>query len=226
MSRLGEAYTLTFAQAFAIACCLLLAAGVANAAYDSPTTVRIENVKTVPRDAKTATVKFDIAWDDSWRNETNHDAAWVFFKVRAEGAAQWQHVRLVADKVLNPTGYSQEKGGTPLDFIVPDGDDGFTGMFVRRAAEGKGPLAARGVTAVWDSTANKGITKDTKVSMQAFGVQVVYLQRRRGLVFRRRGSQRPSRQGSHGWWWWRKLLIQRLRAYVNLRSCGILFLLN
>jgi len=168
-SRVG--YRLASAGAAAIACALMLGACTARA-QDA----RIENVTVAPRDAKTATVKFDIAWDDSWRDKTNHDATWVFFKVRADDKSDWQHVRLAADKVLNPTGYGQEKGGTPLDFIVPDGDEGLTGMFVRRAAQGKGPLAARGVTAVWDFTANKGITEDPKgVSMQAFGVQVVYV---------------------------------------------------
>ena len=146
-----------FRSAVAIACGLLLG-GDAHAGWpDHPGTLRIENVTVVPRDAKTATVQFDISWENSWRHEANHDAAWVFFKVRAEGAAEWQHVRLAADKVLNPTGYGQEKGGTPLDFIVPDGKDGFTGMFVRRAEYGIGKVAATKVTAVWDLAANKGI---------------------------------------------------------------------
>ena len=134
-----------------------------------------ENVTLAARDAKTATVRFDVAWNGSWRDKNNHDAAWVFFKVRAEGATEWQYMRLAADKVLNPTGYGQDKDGTPLDLIVPDGDDGFTGMFVRRAANGEGPLAARRVTAIWDFTASKGITKDAKVSIRAFGVQMVYV---------------------------------------------------
>ncbi len=171
MCRSRNGYTLASAGAAAIACALMLGVGAACAQE-----ARIENITVTPRDAKTATVKFDIAWDNSWRDKTNHDATWVFFKVRADDKSDWQHVRLVADKVLNPTGYGQAQGGTPLDFIVPDGDDGFTGMFVRRAAEGKGPLAARGVTAVWDSTANKGITKDLKgVSIRAFGIEMVYV---------------------------------------------------
>ena len=136
--------------------------------------LRIRNVELIPRHAETAAVRFDIAWDESWRNAINHDAAWVFFKVRAEGTGKWQHVRLAADKVLNPTGYGHGEG-TPVDLIVPAGDDGFTGMFVRRAADGKGALSARGVTAVWDFTANEGITKDTKVSVQAFGIEMVYV---------------------------------------------------
>jgi hypothetical protein len=165
-------------RAVAIACVLLLGTGAARAQdlWKAMYNVRIENVAVAPRDARTAILRFDIAWPDSWRDKTNHDAVWVFFKVRAEGKADWQHARLAADRVLNPTGYGQEKDGTPLDFIVPDGDDAFTGMFVRRAEEGKGALAARNVTAVWDLTANKGITKDLKgLSIRAFGIQMVYV---------------------------------------------------
>jgi hypothetical protein len=41
----------------------------------------------------------------NWYHGLFHDAAWVFFKVRADEKSAWQHVRLAADKVLNPTGY-------------------------------------------------------------------------------------------------------------------------
>ena len=166
------------ARAVVVVCLVLLGTGTVRAqdSWQDRYNVRIENVTVVPRDARTATVKFDISWPESWRDKTNHDAAWVFFKVRADGTADWQHVRLVADKVLNPTGYGQEKGGTPLDFMVPDGDDGLTGMFVRRAAEGEGPLGARGVTAVWDLMANKEITEDLQgVSLRPFAIQMVYV---------------------------------------------------
>jgi len=152
-----------------MACGLLLGAGAAHA-------VQIKNVTVGPRDAATATVRFDIAWANSWRHEGNHDAAWVFFKVRAERGTDWQHMRLVADKVLNPTGYGQAEGGTPLDLIVPEGEDGFTGLFVRRAQyAAPGPLAARQVTAIWDFTANKGVTREVKVDVRAFGIEMVYV---------------------------------------------------
>jgi len=154
----------------AIACALLLAAGAAHA-----DNLGIENVTVAPRDAKTATVRFDISWENSWRHGSFHDAAWVFFKIRPEGETQWQHVKLVADKVANPTGYRQGEG-TPVDLIVPDGEDGFTGMFVRRAAEGKGALAARNVTALWDFTASEGITRSMKnVQVRGFGIEMVYV---------------------------------------------------
>jgi hypothetical protein len=168
MIGIANRYTLVFSHAVAITCGLLLGVETARA-------VQIENVTVAPRDARTATVKFDIAWDGSWRHEANHDAAWVFFKVRAEGATEWQHVRLAADRELNPTGYGQEKGGTALDFIVPGGTDGLTGLFVRRAEYGVGKVTATKVTAVWDLSANQGITKDTKVSLRAFGIEMVFV---------------------------------------------------
>ena len=165
-------------RAVAIACGLLLGAGAVRARdrWQAMYNVRIENVTVAPRDARTAAVKFDISWQNSWRDKTNHDAAWVFFKVRVDGKADWQHVRLAADKVLNPTGYGHQKGDPRLEFIVPDGGDGFVGMFVRRAQEGKGTLSARGVTVIWDLRANRGIPKDLKgVSIRPFGIQMVYV---------------------------------------------------
>jgi hypothetical protein len=72
------------ARAVAIACALLLGASTARAE------LRIANVTVSPRDARTATVKFDVSWDDSWRDKTNHDAAWVFFKARADDTSEWR----------------------------------------------------------------------------------------------------------------------------------------
>ena len=157
-------------QAAAVACLLLLAGGAARA--DS---LRVENVTVAPRDAGTATVTFDISWSNSWRHGSFHDAAWVFFKARADEKSPWQPVRLVADKVMNPTGYGVADV-TPLEFVVPDGDDGFVGMFVRRAADGKGDVAARKVTAVWDWTAVEGVKKNLEnAEMRAFGIEMAYV---------------------------------------------------
>jgi hypothetical protein len=169
---------------FTLATLLLLAAGVGGGtayagAPDHPSTLRVAKATTAPRDNKTATIYFNISWENSWRHEGNHDAAWVFFKVRPEGSNEWQHVRLAVDsaaasKVINPAGYRQGSG-TPLDLIVPDGDDGFTGLFVRRGEYGTGKVAATNVTVVWDLSAAKGITKDTKVEVRAFGIDMVFI---------------------------------------------------
>jgi hypothetical protein len=75
MAQPGNGYTFARARAAVIACVLLLGAGVARADK-----LRIENVTVAPRDDQTAAVKFDIAWENSWRNKVNHDAAWVFLR--------------------------------------------------------------------------------------------------------------------------------------------------
>jgi len=170
MSQPGNGHPFARARIAVTACVLLLGASAARSDK-----LRSENVTIAPRNAQTATVRFDIAWENSWRSEVNHDAAWVFFKVKAEGETEWQHVRLAADKALNPTGYKQAEGGTQLDFIVPDGNDGFTGLFVRRTAEGRGAVAARGVTAVWNLKANQGIGDINKAQIRAFGIEMAYV---------------------------------------------------
>jgi len=199
----------------ALACALLLASGTVNAS-DNRLNVRFSNLTVAPRDARTATVTFDIEWEDSWRHEVNHDAAWVFFKARAADSTMWQHVWLSADRVLNPAGYGQAKHtpppgavpfhfprqtqsrregdaesrpdlfdtgalkkakqvDTPLEFIVPDGKDGFTGLFVRRAENGHGITRARKVTVVLDLTTLPGIPDIGKAEICPFGVQMVYV---------------------------------------------------
>ena len=179
--------------------------------------LRIANVAVVPRDKKTATIKFDITWDNSWRNATNHDAAWVFFKARAKGEREWRHVRLAADppprgssgaasKVVKPTGYSSGEG-TPLEFIVPDGPDGFSGLFVQRAANGAGPVTARGVTVVAEWGTNiQHPTSNTQhptpntlnpehrtlnTAIQAFGIEMVYVPE--GPFYLGSGGTEPNR---------------------------------
>ena len=147
--------------------------------------LKITNVSSAPRDAKTALVTFDIAWTNAYRFDRFHDAAWVCFKVRPDAKSPWQHARLVADpaspegsavasKVVNPTGFSSGDG-TPLEFVVPGGDEGFVGMFVRLAKDGRGAVASRKVTAVVDFSNLKPETRNLKPEIRAFGVEMAYV---------------------------------------------------
>ena len=180
----------------------LLVLGAASAATARADGLRIANVKLTPRDAATATVQFDITWENSWYHGIFHDAAWVFFKVRADapseaGKSEWQHVRLAADKVLNPAGYSSGNG-TPLAFVVPDGDDGFVGMFVRRATDGVGDVSAQGVTAVISlkpETRNLLARRSPegeggKPEVRAFGVEMIYVAE--GPFYLGKGNETPA----------------------------------
>jgi hypothetical protein len=134
----------------------------------------VTNVRVTEWSKTAAILTFDVGWKNSWRHEGNHDALWVFFKYRPEGSDEWRHLRLAADKTVNPTGYGQA-GGSRVDLIVPDGDDGFLGMLVRRADYGLGPIAATGVTARWDLAAAPGISPDQKISFLAVGIEMAYV---------------------------------------------------
>jgi len=151
-------------RAVTAACGLLLAA--ASACGNG---LQVTNVTVSKRDDTTAYVKFDIAWQHSWRfTNINHDAAWVFFKVQPEGATGWQHVTLEGSGT-QPADYSAGSG-TAIDLTVPADR---TGLFVRRAAQGSGTLAATGVQAVWNIASN-GLAKSSRVRMQAMAVEMVY----------------------------------------------------
>ena len=40
-------------------------------------------------------IRFDISWENSWRDADNYDATWVFVKFRAQGStAAWGHASL------------------------------------------------------------------------------------------------------------------------------------
>ena len=127
--------------------------------------VNIDNVSVAGKDGKTATITFDITWEESFLDEHNHDAAWVFFKARANEQAEWKHVKLMADKVINPTGYGKGTG-TAVDLIVPGGADGFTGVFVRRAGPGEGTLKTQGVTVIGNLA---------KAEVHAYGIRMIYV---------------------------------------------------
>jgi formylglycine-generating enzyme required for sulfatase activity len=146
---------------------LLLSAWAAAAAADG---LSIGPVTVAARDGKTATLSFDIHWDHSWRGGTMHDAAWVFFKFRNAPSAPWRPLRLVADKVVNPTGSGQAAGGTPLEFVVPGGEDGFVGVFLRRARDGVGNVSAKRVTVVTEAVEPLATT-----SVRGFGLEMVHV---------------------------------------------------
>jgi len=103
--------------------------------------VRVTNVAGVG-----GLVQFDITWTDSWQASwtesgtrwTNWDAAWVFVKYRRKGDAGWSHATLSA----KDADHSAPKGAEINVGLT--GKKGM-GVFLYRAAEGKGTFACKGV---------------------------------------------------------------------------------
>lgn len=134
--------------------------------------VRVENTTVLGYQPSLglAKVGFDISWDNSWRyTNINHDAVWVFFKVRGESQTNWQHVRL-AGSGINPAGYSTGTG-TGVELIVPS--DGM-GLFVRRSGQGSGPVSVQNLRAVWNFATN-GFGSSDKVVVKTMAIEMVYV---------------------------------------------------
>ena len=54
--------------------------------------------------AGTMTFSFNLTQDNSWRNQTNYDAVWVFMKYSTDGGATWHHASM-AGSGINPPGF-------------------------------------------------------------------------------------------------------------------------
>ena len=152
--------------AVAAAVVLLLAAGSAWA-----NNLVVTNVVVSARDTNTAFVAFDLSWENSWRDtNVNHDAAWVFFKVRQQGTTDWTNHVVLEGTGTNPAGYAVGTG-TPIEMIVPTDK---VGLFVRRSQQGAGNVSVAGVKAVWNIAAS-GMASTSIVEMTACAVEMVYV---------------------------------------------------
>lgn len=110
-------------------------------------------------------IRFDISWDNSWRNTSsapnNWDAAWIFAKYRI-GSGTWNHV------MLNTTGNLAPDGSTlqvPADEV---------GAFFYRSADGSGTFSKTGVKLRWNY-GEQGIGDDDEVDIKVFGLEMVYV---------------------------------------------------
>ena len=57
----------------------------------------------VERDSSQLRVRATVAWKNAWRNDRNHDAVWVFAKLRAAPSSSWRHARLRGVTSSSPT---------------------------------------------------------------------------------------------------------------------------
>ena len=136
--------------------------------------LNISNVSLGSRDpgAKTLVIKFDIQWENSWRNKINHDAAWLTVRLNSTTASPtYKKLCQVSASGLNPAG-SSVGNAQNIEFYVPSDK---RGLFVRRSSYG--PVANISsqnaqVTVSYDSC---GFTDSDTVSASVFGLEMVYI---------------------------------------------------
>lgn len=67
-------------------------------------------------DKKNDKANFSLSWESSWKNSTNHDAAWVFIKINYPDAG-YQHMKLsnTGHTLLNNENSPKAKLVVPAD---------------------------------------------------------------------------------------------------------------
>lgn len=125
----------------------------------------VKNVTTTGDNAtnKTIQVKFDMSWDNSWRDAINWDAAWVFMKYK-DANGLWQHVQ------LNTSGFAN---GTGTANAVQVGSDK-VGAFVYRTSAGTGTFASTSMQLQWNYGLS-GLSNVTGLEIRVFAVEMVYV---------------------------------------------------
>ncbi len=123
--------------------------------------------------ADTIKVQFDISWSNSWRDSTNYDAAWVFFKYSTDSGSTWNHATLKTSGT-NPTNFSAGSG-TKIDIVVPTDKKG---CFIQRSSLGSGALSTTSVQVVWDygqDGVSDSAASNSSAQVKVLAIEMVYI---------------------------------------------------
>ncbi len=125
----------------------------------------VQNVTTTGNNAtnKTIQVQFDLSWDNSWRDDINWDAAWIFIKFK-DGSGNWQHAK------LNTTGFANGTGTANTLQVTTDQ----IGTWVYRSANGSGTFNSTGMQLQWNYGLS-GLTSITGLEVRVYAVEMVYV---------------------------------------------------
>ncbi len=115
-------------------------------------------------------VEFDINWKNSWRNDVNWDAAWIFVKYQRTGTGEWHHAS------LNSSSSSHNTGSAGSDATIKAAND-TKGVFFYRSGEGKGDFGSDAVRLRWNY-GNDFLKDDLKLDVMrvaVFAIEMCYV---------------------------------------------------
>jgi hypothetical protein len=126
--------------------------------------IRLRNVSLVDtvKSSKQVNIKFDLSWENSWRDEINWDAAWITVKVkRANGS--WKHIKLRASGLgVNPQS---------AKVVVPEDQ---MGAFIYRSGNGSGNIEVKDVKFSWNYGLDS-IANIDSAEVRVFATEMVYI---------------------------------------------------
>lgn len=149
----------------------LIGMGVIVPLILSGNNIRVSQVELESGGPSYVYVKFDLAWENSWRDAINWDAAWVFVKYRMKDSTSWHHAYLAVndgDHVM-PQGFTCDVGTTMVDGAARG-----IGVFIYREEQGVGDVELQDVKLRWNYGEN-GLTADDKVWVKVFAIEMVYI---------------------------------------------------
>jgi len=138
--------------------CAVYSQVMANSLIISNTTLTGQN-----QSNDTWQVRFNITWDNAWRDNINWDGVWVFCKFRV-GTNAWSHA------TLSPTGFSTGSG-TPLNISISCDQKG---AFITQRDYGMGTVTASQVELRWHYGAD-GVGDNDVPDVNIYGMEMVYI---------------------------------------------------
>lgn len=133
----------------------------------------------------TAIVEFNLSWENSWRDDFNWDAAWIFLKYKKRGVtSEWHHAYL-AKEGHTATTLAGNEGG---EYMFMSGEVGsgtaakVTGIYLLRDNLGEGKVNAH-LTVKWPIKSNTKLTLSASdfgtrldsIFVAAYAVEMVYV---------------------------------------------------
>ncbi len=159
--------------------------------------LKIDNafVSVINPEKKAAKIQFNIAWDNSWRDDTNCDAVWVFAKYKLPNG-NWKHATLknsseaAFDYADHAPGFFSKGDSQDLGMWIPDEKKG---AFIFRAKNGTGTVSSKDVILVWDYGADNVLdTEMTQLMVKVFGLEMVYIPESKHYVGDPKGPDGPD----------------------------------
>ena len=104
-----------------------------------------------------------VSWKNAWRNAKNHDAVWLFVKVRSGPNAGWRHARLL------PTSHG---ASTP---IACETSADKVGIFCQPAGTHRGDLSGDVVLEIDPSSLPENMRSSANLEARVHGLEMVYV---------------------------------------------------
>jgi len=140
---------------------------VFESAYANNISIKKVAIVDTNRIAKTASIRFNISWENSWRDDVNWDAAWIFIKYRLPKDSVWQYKHLTVSTSNNETG----QGNTMMKFAIPEDRKG---LFYYRQTNGAGNIKMDSVKLFWNYGADN-VNEIDSVEVKVFATEMVYV---------------------------------------------------